>query len=214
VTRRLGPWVDWHASYDDPSSSLSRRLDVVRGHLARVLDETAPRPLRLLSICAGDGRDVLGVLGGRPDADRVTARLVELDPDLADRARASAAAAGLPDVDVLTCDAGDPATYSGGGPADVVLAAGVFGNVPDEDVRGTIERLPALCAEGATVVWSRHRNPPDLTPAIRGWFADRGFEEVAFEAPDDATFGVGVHRWTGPGGDGVLGGERLFTFFR
>jgi hypothetical protein len=64
------------------------------------------------------------------------------------------------------------------------------------------------------VVWTRGRTPPDRTPAIRGWFADAGFEEVAFEAPGDVTFSVGVHRWAGPGGDGRLGDGRLFTFFR
>jgi hypothetical protein len=207
-------WVDWHAPYDDPGSPLSRRLDIVRHHIARALDETAPRAVRLLSICAGDGRDVLGLLAGRRDADRVAARLLELDPELGDRARAAAAAAGLSGIDVRTSDAGDPAAYSGVGTADLVLAAGVFGNVSDGDVRGTIDRLPALCAQGATVVWTRHRNPPDMTPAIRGWFAGRGFEEIAFEAPDDVMFSVGAHRWMGPGGDGALGEERLFTFFR
>jgi hypothetical protein len=214
VTRSSGRWVDWHAPYDDPLSPLSRRLVIVQDHIARGLHETAPRPIRLLSICAGDGRDVLGVLGGRSDADRVTARLLELDRDLADRARASAAAAGLRHVEVRTCDAGDPAAYSGAAPADLVLAAGVFGNVPPEDVRGTIDRVPALCAEGATLVWTRHRNRPDLTPAIRGWLGDRGFEEIAFEAPDDAMFSVGVHRWAGPAGHGALGEDRLFTFVR
>ncbi|WP_202879349.1 GNAT family N-acetyltransferase [Nocardioides cynanchi] len=207
-------WVDWHAPYADPASALSRRLAIVQSHVVRVLDETSPRPVRVLSICAGDGRDLLGVLAGRPDADRVIATLVELDPDLCDRARSAAAVAGLTGIDVRTGDAGDPTTYAGVGAADLVLASGIFGNVPDDDVRRTIGRLPAVSAPGATVVWTRHRNPPDLTPAIRGWFRDGGFEEVAFEAPADVAFSVGVHRWTGAEGDGELGGERLFTFFR
>jgi predicted acetyltransferase/ADP-ribose pyrophosphatase YjhB (NUDIX family) len=207
-------WVGWHAPYADPASALSRRLAVVQGHVARVLDATAPLPVRVLSVCAGDGRDLLGVLACRDDANRVTATLVELDPELADRARAAAATARLVGVDVRTGDAGDPVEYSGAGPADLVLVAGVFGNVPDDDVRGTVRRLPGLCARGAVVIWTRHRNPPDLTPAIRGWFADAGFEEVAFEAPDDVTFGVGVHRWPGSAGEGLPGEGRLFTFFR
>lgn len=30
-------WVAWHRAYDDPSSSLSRRLELVRGHLSRAI---------------------------------------------------------------------------------------------------------------------------------------------------------------------------------
>jgi len=206
-------WVEWHASYADPDSPLSRRLEIVRDRIARVLDEHAPRPLLVVSVCAGDGRDLLGVLSERPDAGRVSATLLEYDPTLAEQARSSVEAAGLSSIDVRTGDAGDPTLYAGAVPADLVQLAGVFGNIPDADVRTTIERLPALCAADATVIWTRHRNPPDLTPSIRGWFAGADFEEVAFEVPDDVMFSVGVHRWTGPGGDGVLGDERLFTFF-
>jgi hypothetical protein len=207
-------WVDWHRTYADPGSPLSRRLEIVRDRIGRALDEHASRPVRVVSVCSGDGHDLLGVLSGRPDAGRVSATLLEYDPALAAAAQASVETSGLRAVDVRTADAGDPTSYAGAGPADLVLLAGVFGNIPDTDVRATIERLPALCAAGATVIWTRHRNPPDLTPSIRGWFVGAGFEEVAFEAPGDVMFSVGVHRWTGPRGDGVLGDERLFTFFR
>jgi hypothetical protein len=219
VTDRANPegstdWVDWHAPYADPGSPLSRRVEIVRDAIARVLDETAPRPLHVTSVCAGDGRDLLGVLSKRPDAGRVSATLIELDPHLAGQARSAAEMAGLSAIEVRTADAGDPTSYAGVVPADLVLVVGVFGNVPDDDVRGTIERVPAVCAAGATVIWTRHRNPPDLTPSVRGWFAGAGFEEIAFEAPQDARFTVGVHRWAGAAGNGDLGDRRLFTFFR
>ena len=52
-----------------------------------------------------------------------------------------------------------------------------------------------MCAPGATVLWTRHRRAPDITPQIRAWFRASGFEEVAFEAPDtDALTSVGVNR--------------------
>jgi hypothetical protein len=75
--------------------------------------------------------------------------------------------------------------------------AGVFGNISDIDVRGTISALPELCAAGATVIWTRTRRAPDLTPAVRGWLAAAGFVEQAFHAPADALFSVGVHRFGG-----------------
>jgi hypothetical protein len=53
-----------------------------------------------------------------------------------------------------------------------------------------------LCAPGATVIWTRHRRPPDLTPTVRRWFTDAGFEGIDFVAPDGFLFGVGVQRLT------------------
>jgi hypothetical protein len=47
------------------------------------------------------------------------------------------------------------------------------------------------------VIWTRSRRPPDLTPAVRGWFAEAGFRELAFDAPPGMLFTVGVHRFTG-----------------
>lgn len=82
-------------------------------------------------------------------------------------------------------------------PADLVLLAGVFGNISDHDVRRTIETLPQLCATGATVLWTRSRRPPDLTPSIRDWFAAAGLPEQAFEAPAGELFTVGVQRYLG-----------------
>ena len=67
-------------------------------------------------------------------------------------------------------------------PADVLLLCGIFGNVSDRDINRTVQAAPALCRAGATVIWTRHRRPPDLTPRIRQWFADSGFAEIAFDA--------------------------------
>jgi hypothetical protein len=75
-------WAAWHAGYADPASPLSQRLAVVQAQVAQWLDRTHPRPVVVTSACAGDGRDLLDVLTGRPDAARVTATLVELDADL------------------------------------------------------------------------------------------------------------------------------------
>jgi hypothetical protein len=65
-------------------------------------------------------------------------------------------------------------------------------------VRRTIAALPRLAAPGATVIWTRHRRAPDLTPAIRAWFGGAGFAEVAFTSPGPDGFAVGVHRLVDP----------------
>ncbi len=206
-------WEQWHRPYDDPASPLSRRLRIVQHHLDDWLGRTAPAPVRVLSLCAGDGRDLLEVLAARPDAARVRATLVELDGRNADRAVAAAADAGLNGITVRVEDAGLTDAAHGAVPADLVLLAGVFGNVSDGDVRRTVRALPTLCAAGATVIWTRHRHEPDLTPAIRSWLAEAAFEELAFEAPDDVRFSVGVHRFLGSPVPWSPGG-RLFAFVR
>jgi len=77
----------------------------------------------------------------------------------------------------------------------VLLLCGIFGNVTDEDIQRTAAAAPAMCAPGATVIWTRHRRPPDLTPRIRGWFRASGFDEIAFDTPDTQTrVSVGVGR--------------------
>lgn len=72
-------WSEWHDAYARPNSGLANRLDAVRGEINRRLDETAPEPVRVISACAGDGRDLLGALAERSDAGRVSAFLVEYD---------------------------------------------------------------------------------------------------------------------------------------
>ena len=201
-------WYEWHRPYEDESSPLSQRLRLVQQHIAAFLDRRSDPVLHVVSACAGQGRDLLGVLRDRPDAARVRGRLIEFDPRNAAVARANAPAG----ITVVEADAGDLGAYAGAVPADLVLFVGVFGNIPDDEIRASVAALPQLCAPGATVIWTRTREAPDLTPAVRGWFAEAGFVEEAFEAPDGVRFSVGVHRLAGT--PRPLGTGRLFTFVR
>ena len=199
-------WVAWHELYDDPSSVLSARLRLVQAQLADALDRAPAGPVRLLSLCAGQGRDVTGVLPTHPRRDDVSAVLIEANAENAETARRNAAAAGLPQVEVREADASRPSGYADVLPADVLLLCGIFGNVSDADIQRTIAAAPALSAPGATVIWTRHRRPPDLTPTVRTWFREAGFAEVSFISPEDAprtAVGAGrLHRAAASGGDG------------
>jgi hypothetical protein len=188
--------VAWHGAYDVPGSGLAQRLAAVQAQIVAALDQAPPGPLRAISICAGQGRDLIEVLARHPRGAEVTARLVEINPDNAAAARELAAAAGLPRVEVVIADAAEPAAYAGLVPADLVLACGVFGNITDEDIRRTIGCLPRLCATGGTVIWTRGRWAPDLVPQICDWFGQVGFELVWVSDPG-ASFGAGAHRFTG-----------------
>jgi hypothetical protein len=116
-------WVEWHRDYDDPGSLLSRRGELVQRHLRAELDRAPAGGIRLISLCAGQGRDVTGAL----------------------------------------------------------------------------------------VLWTRHRRPPDLTPAVRSWFGEAGFREEAFDTSRDGFMSAGAHRLAGEPAAQVPG-RRLFTF--
>jgi hypothetical protein len=188
----VSEWVRWHESYEE-GGPLALRLGVVQDMIRSALDASAPGPIRVVSMCAGDGRDLLGVLEKHPRCLDVRARLVELDPELATRGRTRAAEIGL-GIEVVNGDASTTNAYAGAVPADIVLVCGVFGNITDDDVQCTIKSLPALCAPGATVIWTRGTFAPDLTPLVREWFTANGFSELAFVAIPETTAAVGAHR--------------------
>ena len=205
-------WVAWHAAYDDPSSSLSARLRRVRSHLWDAIEQAPAGQVGLVSLCAGQGHDVIGVLPHHPRRDDVRAVLVETDAHNAGLARRAAAEAGLSRVEVRQADASLVASFADALPADVLLLCGIFGNVSDRDIKRTVEAAPALCQVGTTVIWTRHRRPPDLTPQVRAWFAGSGFDEIAFDALGTSTLtSVGVNRLRRAAA-ATLPAHPLFTF--
>lgn len=207
-------WLLWHSAYEDPDSSLSSRLRMVRSHLARAITGAPAGPIRVLSLCAGQGHDVIGVLPDHPRRDDVSAVLVEADPRNVTLARLAAAGAGLSRVEVREADAGLVPNYADALPADVLLLCGIFGNISDDDINRIASAAPAMCrGEGATVIWTRHRRPPDLTPRVREWFAASGFGEVAFDGLGaDGLTGIGAGQLARPAPGASLPDGRLFTF--
>jgi len=57
-------WAEWHLDYDEPGSLLSRRLELVQAHLRAELDRAPAGGIRLISLCAGQGRG-LGEAGAQ-----------------------------------------------------------------------------------------------------------------------------------------------------
>jgi hypothetical protein len=194
MTADATDWERWNSAYEDVSSPLSQRLRLIQRQIADALDRSPHGRLRAISVCAGQGQDLLGVLAEHQRRADVSARLVELDEASVEHARAGIRAAGLDGrVEVIAGDASLGDAYAGAVPADLVLLCGVFGNISEGDVENVVTHLPELCAPGATVVWTRHRNPPDLTPRIRAWLSAAGFEELSFE--DAPPYAVGAHRF-------------------
>jgi hypothetical protein len=204
-------WLAWHRTYDDRESSLARRLEMVRGHVRDVLDARHGMRTRIISACAGDGRDVIDVAVAHPARDTVDAYLIEATPPVAEAARTAVARSGLARFTVVEADAGVSDVYAGLAPADLLLFCGVFGWIDDADVGRTIDFLPRLAAPGATVIWTLHHRPPDRTGAARARFRAAGFAELAFAKPERSVSSIGVHRLVAPP-QPFEHGARLFTF--
>jgi hypothetical protein len=204
----------WHDEYDDPNSPLAERLRIVQRRLGELLTAARPGPIRLISMCAGQGRDVLGVLPNHERRSDVSGALIELDPVNVRTAGESAAVNRLSSLEIVEGDAAVSDVYAPFVPADLILACGILGNVTDADVENTCHTLSMLCSPGAAIIWTRHGRERDLTPHIRGWLVEGGFEELSFDAPDTPKlFGIGTARlvarplpW--------LEGHRFFTFIR
>ena len=210
----LRDYVSWHAAYDDPESSLSVRLRHVQRAIDDWLDRT-PGPVRVLSSCAGQGHDVLGVLEerGPQDRARVTGALVEIDPTNVTIARRRITHIGLA-VTVVESDAGTTDAYAGLVPANLLLLSGIMGNISAADIERLVYVSRQLCAPGATVIWTRGAPDPDLGPDIRRWFEQVGFEELSCEEWIEGTgMRVGVNRLLAPP-QPLRPGELIFTFYR
>jgi hypothetical protein len=206
-------WWDWHLAYDVPGSTLQLRTEIVHRHIRNFLDSRDPRsPIRIVSPCAGQGRELLPVIAGHPRRSDVRARLVELDPrNVADACDAVSELRLDWNVDIVCGDAAVTDAWFGAVPADLVVLCGVLGCIDDGDAQQTIRALPELCGAGATVVWTLQPMQLARMREIRGWFEEAGFTERAFESPGLDASWVGVHRF-----DGVpkplTRGIRLFTF--
>ncbi|MHB1434618.1 MAG: class I SAM-dependent methyltransferase family protein [Thermoplasmata archaeon] len=189
-------WLRWHQGYDKLTDQ-ALRLGSVQNLIRIALDNAPPGQIRIVSMCAGDGRDLLGVLDTHPRGKDVEARLVEFEPDLIERGRAAATRLGLPRVTFLQADAAESPAYLGAVPARLVLVCGVFGNISNDDVRRTVFGLKQLCERDSIAIWTRGRWAPDLVPDIRRWFSEAAFEELTYIEVPNSTATVAAHRFRG-----------------
>ena len=61
------------------------------------------------------------------------------------------------------------------------------------------------------MIWTRHRRPPDLTPAIRGWYTAAGCTSLGFWSGGPGGFGVGAELLEGATGP-LDRSQPLFVF--
>lgn len=155
--RQAIDWKDWHAIYDRPSGANARLLAVQKA-VSECLALLPAGPVKLLSIFAGDGRDIIPVVAGSMRRNEVNCQFIEINKALVRAGRQRAEAHGMSDKMQFECaDATSPESYTGSVPVDCVLASGVFGNLLPEDVVRCIKALTGMLKTGGLLVWTRSR---------------------------------------------------------
>ncbi|MBW4426500.1 MAG: class I SAM-dependent methyltransferase family protein [Nostoc desertorum CM1-VF14] len=192
-------WYEWHDLYNT-EPKLQQRLEIVQEYIAYSLNALPSGSIRVVSICAGDGRDLLGTLKNHPRRNDVYARLVELNPQLVERGRATIESLGLAkQIEFINGDATLSANYLEAVPADIVIVCGVFGNLAEEaELNRLLDNLSFLSKPGAFIIWTRgHSNGIPYSDNVRKILSASSFEEVNFKLTDTANMGVGLHRYLG-----------------
>jgi hypothetical protein len=206
-------WVGWHHGYDI-WPPLQARLRAVREHISNALIRCSIGPIGVVSLCAGDGRDLIGLLSEHSRRDDVSALLVEANGDLVSRGEAAITQFDLgTHVRIVRGDATQSSAYLEVVPADVVVAAGVFGNLRDSEVRRLIFSLRCLCK------WGRSSSGPALielegeraAALIRDIFREAQFEQIASTRTSPGAFAVATHAFRGTR-DPPVPGITLFEF--
>lgn len=192
-------WLEWHDLYNT-EPKLQQRLQIVREYISHSLDASPPGIIRVVSACAGDGRDLLGTLANHPRAKDVHARLVEINPQLVERGRATIESLDLTQqIEFINGDATISSNYVEAVPADIVIVCGIFGNLADEaELNRLLGNLSFLSKQGAFVIWTRgHSNGIPYSETVRRFLRESEFEEVNFKLTATADMGVGLHRYLG-----------------
>jgi hypothetical protein len=195
---RIGDWSAWHDEYENAGSELNARKRAVQAQVAKIVEQRPPGPVTIVSICGGQGREVIGALETHPRRADVRGRIVELDAENAAFARAWAQEAQLGDLEVVTGDASIADSYAGLPPVDLVVISGVFGHLSDADRQRTVGFLRQICRQGGCVVWTFFRRNEEQTARLRGYFAGQMFDEEEFETlSGEYAFTIARNRYLG-----------------
>jgi len=191
-------WTGWPTEAY-AQNRYQQRLEAVQQHLIERLDSVPCGPIRLISICAGDGRDVIGVLQTHERRKEMSAWLVELDRQSVAAGIRDASLVGLQDtVRFINGDATDYVTYQDIAPADIVLACGVWGHVPAHERVSLTSALAALCRPRGTVTWTRGiSNGTARLDEIESLFVRPTWERMRITLTADKRWAVATYRYGG-----------------
>jgi hypothetical protein len=179
----------WHDNYEDKTSTPYKRTLIVKKLIVDYLINK--NNITILSICAGQGRDVLTSL----NADTY-AYLIDIDKKCIDYAQSYVNNNNIHNVSIIKADASLISTYVDNNipKADLILICGVFGHLSLEDISITAQSLKQLIKTGGSVIWTRHKFDNDITKEVREAFELAGYKEETFISPKEEPFSIGMHK--------------------
>jgi hypothetical protein len=173
----------------------------VREHIAQALLSYPPGRIRLISRCAGDGRDLIGMVANHPRREDVSASLIEINSERVTQGEVVVASFPLASqVHFLRAAATLSDTYLSVAPADLVLAASVFGNVRAVEEGRLVWSLRSLRRLGGSVIWTRYVGDLDGEQAserIRQLLKEAGFRELVRTRTVPSGFAIDMHGFSG-----------------
>jgi len=194
-------------------SGYRQRLAAVERHLREAIDRAASGKLRILSICAGDGRDVLGAVATHPRRSDVFAWLLEADYYSVESGIEQARLAGLKDsVRFLHADATVFASYLDIAPADILLLCGVWGHVPPDERQAVVNACRALARPEGAVIWTRGvKRGMWRFAEICDYFEPSDWELTRSTVTPDARWAIATHQLVASAAELPTAG-RIFNF--
>jgi hypothetical protein len=212
--RRLRPglWSGWpDKAYQ--REGYQQRLQAVQEHLAECLDDAPAGPVRILSMCAGDGRDVIGAVRAHRRRKDVAAWLVELNSQSVELGKGYSVNAGLErSLKFINADATVYETYKSIGAADIVLVCGVWGHVPANEKTLLVKAVSTLCKPGGAVIWTRGTSKGIArVREIEALFAGSWWNKGRVTYTPDATWAIATYRYRGPAHE-LPGDGQIFHF--
>jgi SAM-dependent methyltransferase len=207
------PGCDWSSRfYTDQHPGFVARLKVTTRMIAESLAAAPEGEIRVLSLCCGDGRDLLGALQDHPRKRDVRALLVDRDASSVQRGQQWAREQGFDgQIEFVHGDAADWTALGAWVPFDVVIISGVFVHLTIEHAQRLVALLPTLCRDGSTVVWNRRvvaaldghdpagdPIPRAQLPDLQGYFAGAGFVTAANEETGPTGHGIFRDVYRGP----------------
>ncbi len=214
VTTEPTDWGQWLEEYD-LYPSLQARLQLVQAQIASALDECPPGPVQIVSLCAGDGRDLRLALQNHPRRSDVSAWLIDREAGSVDRGRIAAEQCGLQrQMNFICADAAFAKNYLPAVPANLVLLSGLLGHLRPECLPGLFKNLAMFCQPGGFVIWNRHLVLHDgraRVREIRELLQTAAFEEKQFAVTAPDGFAVGRAQFKGRT-EPLDSSRRLFEF--
>lgn len=173
-------WTEWHENaYNNTNSLAYQRTEIVKNLINKYLYEINKNVV-IVSIGAGQGRDILSVLKERKDNNRIFTYLIDTDMECLDYAKNYAEKNNIINVNVVNIDGSLTENYKDIPKADLIIFCGMMNQKNTEEVKSLANNMKFLCNEDAQIIWSRHGYDEDYSTSFRNVFNENFYKELDF----------------------------------